>query len=310
MIKPELVTPAGNIEELTRLLDAGADAVVVGDEAYSLRLPGVLTMKQLERAVLVTRERGKKIYVAVNALFHNEMLSGLDQYIEKLRELKVDAIEYADPAVLMVAREVAPDLTLHWNPEIIATSAQTLQYWQTKGIKRAWLARELNMEEVIDIKEQSELEIGIQVHGVSCIFHSKRLLVDSYFDHLESDAREEGIDIERGLYLKEEKREDITYPIYEDQSGTHILSSDDICILDHLDELIDSEIDSFRIETLLKPIAYNEVVTRAYRQAIDLYVADPDQYYEKMDTLLASIEEFQDPKRPLTTGFFFKELIF
>jgi len=228
----------------------------------------------------------------------------------KLQTLGVDAIEYADPAVLMAAKEVAPNLPLHWNPEIIATSFHTLQYWQSKGIKRAWLARELSLEEIVEIKEQVQMEIGIQVHGMSCIFHSKRPLVESYFRHLNLETAHAGKDKERGLFLKEEKRDDITYPIYEDQSGTHIMSSEDMCILDHLDELIDAGIESFRIETLLKPTAYNEVVVRAYRQAIDLYMEDADQYFEKLDEWMNSIEDIQDPKRPLTTGFYFKELIF
>ena len=238
------------------------------------------------------------------------MLSGLNQYLIKLQELGIDAIEYADPAVLMIAKEAAPNLSLHWNPEIIATSSHTLQYWQSKGIKRAWLSRELNMEEILEIKNQVEMDIGVQVHGTSCIFHSKRPLVHSYLDRLNRDVTNEGKDKERGLLLKEEKRDDITYPIFEDQSGTHIMSSEDMCILDHLDELIDAEVDSFRIETLLKSTAYNEVVVRAYRQAIDLYIEDADQYFEKLDEWMGSIEAIQDSNRPITTGFYFKELTF
>ena len=310
MKKPELLVPAKDIDELTRLLDAGADAVIVGNEKYSLRMPGSFSDDLLEQAVTEVRKRGKKIYVAVNALFHNQSLSGLSQHLTKLQALGVDAIEYADPAVLMVAKEAAPNLALHWNPEIIATSFHTLQYWQSKGIKRAWLARELNLEEVLEIKEQLDMEVGIQIHGMSCIFHSKRPLVDSYLEHLNNKDANKGKDKERGLYLKEEKRDDITYPIYEDQSGTHIMSSEDMCILDHLDELIEAEINSFRIETLLKPTSYNEVVVQTYRQAIDLYMEDADQYFEKVDEWLGAIEDIQDPKRPLTTGFYFKELIF
>jgi U32 family peptidase len=310
MKKPELLVTAGNLQELDSYLDAGADAVIIGSEKYSIRMPGSFSMDELEKAVEKTHNLGKKIYVSVGALFHNDMLNELDQYLKKLQDLAVDAIEYADPAVLMIAKTAAPNLTLHWNPEIIATSSHTLQYWQSKGIKRAWLARELNMEEVLEMKDQVEMEIGIQVHGMSCIFHSKRPLVHSYWDHIQRDIEKEGKDKERGLFLKEEKRDDITYPIFEDQSGTHIMSSEDMCILENLDELIDGEIDCLRIETLLKPLSYNEVVVKAYRQAIDLYVEDADLYFEKLDEWMGSIQDLQDPKRPLTTGFYFKELIF
>lgn len=310
MKKPELLAPAKDMDELTRLLDAGVDAIIVGNEQYALRMPGSFSDDTLEEAITEVRKRGKKIYVAVNSLFHNESLQDLEQYLKRLQSLGVDAIEYADPAVLMTAREVAPHLPLHWNPEIIATSFHTLQYWQSKGIKRAWLSRELNLEEVLEMKEQVEIEIGVQVHGMSCIFHSKRPLVHSYLEHLDRTDRVEAYDKEQGLYLKEEKRDDITYPIFEDGSGTHIMSSEDLCILDHLDELIDAEIDSFRIETLLKPTSYNEAVVAAYRQAIDLYVEDEDQYFKKIEEWLSTLEGLQDPKRPLTSGFYFKELIF
>ncbi|RXT14777.1 peptidase U32 family protein [Ammoniphilus sp. CFH 90114] len=310
MKKPELLITAGNLNEVKQYLDAGADAVTIGIEEYGLRLPGSLTSEEMKEAVAYAHARNRKVYAAVNALLHNDKLEGLAKYLEELRALGVDAIEYADPAVLMTARKVTPDMPLHWNAEIIATSINTISYWASKGIKRAVISRELNMEEILQIKEESEVEIETQVHGMSCIFHSKRPLVSSYFQHLGKDAVIEGKGRERGLYLREEKREDIFYPIYEDQSGTHIMSAEDICILENLDEIMDQGLDSLRIEALLKSADYNVIVIKAYREAIDLYSEDPDAFFERLDDWKEQIEAVQDAKRPLSTGFYFKELVF
>lgn len=310
MKKPELLATAGSMDELKQLLEAGADAILIGEKQFGLRLPGSFTLEEMKQAVSLVHEKGKKLYVAVNALFHNEKLEGLADYLKKLSDMGVDAIEYADPAVLMSARVSAPDLVLHWNPEIIATSSHTVNYWAAKGIKRAWLSRELNMDEILAIKEETDVEIGVQVHGVSCIFHSKRPLVHSYFEHQGKEAEKESKHVDRGLYLREEKREDIAYPIYEDESGTHIMSSEDICIIENLDELMDHGVDSMRIEGLLKAPEYNATVVKAYRTAIDLYAEDPDAFYDQVDQLKQNIEEKQDPNRPLSTGFFYKELVF
>ncbi len=310
MKKPELLITAGSIDELNQFLEAGADAIVIGQDPFGLRLPGSFTLEEMEQAISLVHERGKKLYVAVNTLFHNKKLEGLDDFLKKLSGMGVDGIEYADPAVLMSTRVTASELVLHWNPEIIATSAHTVNYWASKGIKRAWLSRELNMDEILAIKDETDIEIGVQVHGISCIFHSKRPLVHSYFEHQGKDACKELKHMDRGLYLREEKREDIAYPIYEDQNGTHIMSSEDICIIENLDDLMDHGVDSMRIEGLLKSVEYNVAVVKAYRSAIDLYAEDPDTYYEQVDQMLQNIEEKQDPNRPLSTGFYFKELVF
>lgn len=312
MKKPELLIPAGSISEVQQYLEAGADAISIGNQEYGLRLPGSLTAEEMKEAVSIAHGMNRKVYAAVNTLLHNDKLKGLEEYLLQLNEIGVDAVEYADPAVLMTAKKVIPNMPLHWNAEVIATSINTLRYWATKGIKRAVLSRELNMEEVLAIKGELDLDLEIeaQVHGMSCIFHSKRPLVTSYFQHLGKDAVIEGKGKERGLYLREEKRDDIFYPIYEDESGTHIMSAEDICILDNLDELIDQGIDSFRIEALLKPTDYNVTVLKAYRQAIDLYAEDPDAFFGQLEEWKAEIEALQDPKRPLSTGFYFKELVF
>lgn len=307
MNKPELLITAGSLNEIQRFIDAGADAVTIGDAKYGLRVPRPFTIHEMEEAVRYVHAKGKKIYIAVNALLHNETLKGLGDYITRLASMGADGVEYADPAVLMTAKQYTPELALHWNAEIIATSSATVNYWGSKGVKRAILSRELNMDEITEIKRETDIEIGVQVHGITCIFHSNRKLVSSYFSH---QGKKGDTGMERGLSLKEEKREE-NYPIFEDAHGTHIMSSEDICILEYLDQLLESGIDSLRIEGLLKPSDYNETVVGVYRKAINLYYENSERYSkQQVREWLNDIKRKQDPKRPLTTGFFFKELVY
>jgi putative protease len=271
-----------------------------------MRLPCALSIAQIKEACEMLHAQGKKIYVAVNALLHNDSLNGLEQYLTELAHIGVDAIEFADPAVYLTAKETVPHLPLHWNAEVIATSAGSVSFWEKKGIKRAVLARELNMDEILDIKQESNCEIEVQIHGAVCMFHSKRELLSSYFEYHE---RKEDVSGQK-YYLREEKRRDELYPVFEDRFGTHIFTSYDVCILRFLDELIDGGIDSFRIESLLKPAQYNEKVLSVYRRAIDLYLNDEDSFRYEVGELMNEIEQIQNPDRPLTTGFYFKELIY
>ncbi|HJV44252.1 MAG TPA: peptidase U32 family protein [Bacillota bacterium] len=309
MNKPELLVTVGDLSQVERMIHAGADALTLGEERFGMRLPGYFTIEEMKEAVHLAHTKGVKVYAAVTSLLHNDMLDGLEEYLLNLAEIGVDAIEFADPAVYMTAKEVIPQVAMHWNAEIIATSAKTVNYWASKGIKRAVIARELNMDEITGIKEQVDIEIGVQVHGITCIFHSKRELVGSYFEHIGKDRNSERKDQERKLLMREEKREE-NYPVFEDKNGTHIMSNEDICILENLDELMDANINSFRIDGLLKSAEYNETVVKAYRKAVDLYMDNPSEFYNEVDSLHSKIEEKQDAKRPLTTGFYFKELVF
>jgi U32 family peptidase len=309
MKKPELLVSVRHFAEAKSAIAAGATAISIGEEKYGVRLPGYFTLEQMKETIEYAHSKGVCVYAAVNGLMHNDMLTGLEEYLERLGEIGVDAIEFADPAVYITAKEVVPEVSLHWNAEIIVTSAKTINYWASKGIKRAVLARELNMDEVAAIKEQTGIEIEVQVHGISCIFHSKRELVGSYFEHIGKDRASEQVHQGRRLLIREEKREE-NYPVFEDQSGTHIMSNEDVCILENLDELMDAGIDSFRIEGFLKSPNYNETVVKAYRKAIDLYVENASEFYGQVDELVAEIAAKQDPKRPLTTGFYYKELVF
>jgi putative protease len=308
--KPELLVPAGSLEELKRYFAAGADSALVGEARYGMRLPGDMTPQDIAEAVKVAREYGAKIYVSLNNLMTNDMLEGLPEYVKQLAECGVDAVEFGDPAVLQTVRTVAPQLKLHWNAEMTSTNYATANYWGTKGASRVVLARELNMDEITAMPSKLNIEAEVQVHGMTNIYHSKRRLVHSY---MVSQGRpvdpDSNLGMSRGLFLIEAERPDEKFPIFEDVNGTHIMSSDDICILEDLHLLMAAGIDSFKIETLLKPVSYNEVIIASYRNAIEAYSRDPDGY-ELDESWLEAIREVQDPERELSFGFFYKEQVY
>ncbi|MEF2968933.1 peptidase U32 family protein [Paenibacillus sp. M1] len=307
--KPELLVPAGSFPELKAYVEAGADAVLLGEVKFAMRLPGDFTVPEIAEAVKYGHERGAKIYVSINKLMHNEQLDELRSYASELKDTGIDGIQFGDPAVLMTLKEIAPQIPLHWNAEMTSTNYSTANYWGSKGATRVVLARELNMDEITDMQPMLQVEAEVQVHGMTNIYHSKRRLVRSYMTHQGRQAPEGNLDKERGLFLIEAERPDEKFPIYEDENGTHIMSSDDICILEDLHILMAAGIGSFKIETLLKPIAYNTAVIRTYRKAIDAYVQDPDGY-EFDETWMEDIRRVQDPERELSFGFFYKEQVF
>ncbi|MBG9654397.1 U32 family peptidase [Cytobacillus firmus] len=309
MTKPELLVTPTSVEDIGPLVSAGADAFVVGEQRYGLRLAGEFTREDVKKAVQLAHKHGKKVYVAMNALFHNDKVPELEGYISFLKEINADAIIFGDPAVLMAARSAAPDMQLHWNTETTATNWYTCNYWGRKGAKRAVLAREINMDAIIEIKENAEVEIEVQVHGMTAMFQSKRSLLGNYYEYQGKALEVENRKQEKNMFLHDKEREN-KYPIFEDENGTHIMSPNDICIIDELQEMIEAGIDSFKIDGILKTPEYIVEVTKLYRKAIDLCAEDPEQYDEIKDGLLTEVEEIQPANRPLDTGFFFKETVY
>jgi putative protease len=307
--KPELLVTPKDMEAVNRLFAAGADAIVIGEERYGLRLAGEFSRDAVKEATTIAHTKGKKVYVAMNALFHNEKVDELADYVQFLHEAGVDGITFGDPAVLMTVREVAPDMKLHWNTEQTATNWFTANYWGRKGAKRAVLAREINMDAIVEIKENAEVEIEVQVHGMTSMFQSKRTLIGNYMQFQGKNLSVEKRDKERNLHLFDPER-NARYPIFEDENGTHIMSPNDICIIDELEEMIDAEVDSFKIDGLLKSTDYMETTTALYREAIDLCVTNRDEYEERKEEYLNKLEEIQPENRKLDTGFFFKETVY
>jgi U32 family peptidase len=309
MKKPELLVTPVSVGDIEPLALAGADAFMIGEQRYGLRLAGEFSRQDVEEAIKVAHKHGKKVYVAMNALFHNDKISELDDYITFLNDSSADAIVFGDPAVLMAAREVAPEMKLHWNTETTATNWYTCNYWGRKGAKRAVLARELSMDTIVEMKENAEVEIEVQVHGMTCMFQSKRSLLGNYFEYRGKAMEIENRKEQRNMFLHDEERHN-KYPIYEDENGTHIMSPNDMCIVDELGEMIEAGIDSFKIDGVLKSSEYILEVTKLYRKAIDLCVEDEDQYEEKKDDFLEEAKKLQPENRSLDTGFFFKETVY
>ena len=308
--KPELLIGAGSIEEIKRYIAAGADAVIVGDPVYGMRLPGAMNLNQIEEALQTAHSLNAKLYVAVNNILHNEALNDLPDYLQELARIGVDAIVYGDPAVLMTAKQAAPGTKLFWNAEMTSTNYATARYWQKRGASRVVAARELNMDELLEMKKNlPDMEVEVQVHGMTNIYHSKRHLLQHYMRHTSQEAEVSHVGKERKLFLVESERQDERFPIYEDQNGTYIMSSDDMCILEDLHLLMAGGIDSFKVEGLFKPLVYNETVLRIYREAIDAYAADPSAYKFK-EEWMDQIRQLQDPERELTFGFFYKEQVY
>ncbi|MFT4412734.1 peptidase U32 family protein [Fredinandcohnia humi] len=309
MKKPELLVTPTRVEDIEPLVEAGATAFVIGEQRYGLRLAGEFKREDVVKAVDIAHKLGTKIYVAMNALFHNEKVEELAEYVAFLRDTNVDAIIFGDPAVLLTVREVAPSMKLHWNTETTATNWYTANYWGRKGAKRAVLARELNMDAIVEIKENAEVEIEVQVHGMTTMFQSKRSLIGNYFEYQGKVMEIENRKKEKDMFLFDKERNN-KYPIFEDENGTHIMSPNDICIVDELEEMIDAGIDSFKIDGILKSPEYIIEVTKIYRKAIDLCVDNREEYEDIKDDLLSQLEELQPVNRPLDTGFFFKETVY
>ena len=309
MNKTELLVTPANIDHLEELMVAGADAFLIGEQFFGLRLPGEFTLEGIASARILTSKQNKKLYVAMNALFHNDKLEALAPYMKKLQEIGVDGIVYGDPAVIIARREAEVTIPLHWNTEQTATNYFTANYWGKRGSTRAVLARELSLDEVVEVKENAEVKIEVQVHGMTCIFQSKRSLLGNYFLFQDKAMEVENRSKNKNMFLHDKERSN-KYPIYEDSNGTHIFSPNDMCMIDELDELLDAEIDSFKIDGILQDPSYVTAVTGYYRQAIDAYYESRAAYKTCKNELFNKIEEIQAPLRPLDTGFFFKETVY
>ncbi|KOO52262.1 peptidase U32 family protein [Viridibacillus arvi] len=309
MKKPELLVTPQSVEHVEALIQAGADAFLIGEQQFGLRLAGEFSIEQVAAATEKIHAAGKKVYVAMNAIFHNDRVDALAPYMRKLAEIGVDAIVFGDPAMIIARREADVTIPLHWSPETIATNWFQADYWGKRGAKRTVLARELSMDEVIEIKENTKFEIEVQVHGMTCMFQSKRSLLGNYFLYQDKAMEVENRKENRNMFLHDDERNN-KYPIYEDLNGTHIFSPNDLCIIDELDELFEAGIDSFKIEGVLQSPEYVVTVTECYRKAIDAYAESADSYFDIKNDLLAKIEEIQPAIRPLDTGFYFKETVY
>ncbi len=294
---------------MERYIRAGASAILIGEARFGMRQPADVAQEQLEQAAEAAHRLGAKLYVNMNKLFRNHELEALPAYLRAVKAAQVDAIVFGDPAVLLNAREHAPDVPLFWNAEMTGTNSSSASYWGRRGASRAVIARELNEEEIVDLKAKAAMEVQVQVHGMTNIYHSHRNLLESYMQHLGREATLIRKGPDRGLYLVEAERPDEKFPVYEDENGTHVMSPDDICLLEALPELIRAGVDSFYIEPLLKSDEYNETVLRSYREALDRWHRDPESYSFDEEAL-ENIRRLQSPDRELGFGFLYKEQVY
>ncbi|MFB9280143.1 peptidase U32 family protein [Cohnella cellulosilytica] len=304
-----MLISAGSVGQIKRYVQAGATAILIGESRFGMRQPGEIGQEALQEAAAAAHQMGAKVYVNMNKLFRNHELEGLPDYLRAVRAAEADAVVFGDPAVWMNAREHAPDLTLFWNAEMTGTNSSSASYWGKRGAARAVVARELNEEELVDLKARSKMQIQVQVHGMTNIYHSHRNLLESYMQHLGREATLIRKGPDKGLFLVEAERPDEKFPVYEDDNGTHVMSPDDVCLLEALPELIRAGMDSFYIEPLLKSEEYNETVLRSYREALDRWREDPDGYIPD-ERALDDIRRLQSPDRELGFGFLYKEQVY
>ena len=291
-----LVTPK-SLNHMKTLIELGADAFVIGEQKFGLRLPGEFNREDVRKAVNLAHEHDKKVYVAVNGIFHNYHLNALENYIEFLHEIRVDRIIFGDPAVVMYVKKQDNPIPLNWDAETIVTNYFQCNYWGGKGAKRAVLARELNLDEILNIKKHANVEIEVQVHGMTCMFQSKRMLLGNYYTFQDRQMKIQRSENDQDLLLYDEEREN-KYPVFEDYNGTHIMSPNDICLIEELEPFFEANIDSFKIDGILQSEAYINTVTAQYREAIDLYHEDPEAYEDEKFMLIDPIEEIQPEHRP------------
>lgn len=303
-----LVTPK-SVNHIEVLIEKGADAFVIGEQKFGLRLAGEFNREAMREAVNLAHSKDKKIYAAVNGLFHNYHLNAVESYIEFLHEINVDRIIFGDPAVIMFVKNQDNPIPLNWDAETLVTNYFQCNYWGKKGAKRAQLARELNLEEILNIKANANVEIEVQVHGMTCMFQSKRMLLGNYYTFQERQLKIERNLVADELLLYDEER-DNKYPVFEDYNGTHIMSPHDICLIEELDSLLEAGIDALKIDGVLQSEEYINVCTEQYREAIDLYNEDPEAYEDEKFMLVDPIEAIQPEHRPFDEGFLYKQTVY
>lgn len=304
--KVELLVPAGSLEVLKVAVDYGADAVYIGGQAYGLRAKADnFSIDEMKEAAAYAHAKNAKVYVTANIFAHNYDIDGMKTYFEQLKDTGVDAVLVSDPGIFTLAKETMPDMELHISTQANNTNYLTYNFWYKLGAKRVVTARELSLAEIRQIRDHipDDMEIESFMHGAMCISYSGRCLLSSYFT---------GRDANRGActhpcrwkyHIVEETRPGEYMPVNEDDRGTYIFNSKDLCMVEHIPEMIDAGIDSFKIEGRMKTALYVATVARTYRKAIDDYMESPELYRSNMEYYKSEIAKCT--YRQFTTGFYF-----
>lgn len=305
MKKIELLAPAGDLEKLKIAVDYGADAVYFGGEMFSLRAgAGNLTVEEIREGVAYAHERNVKCHMTLNIFAHNEDIEPLREYLYSIKDIPIDAFIVSDPGVICMLKEIIPDAELHLSTQANMTNYMTARFWYEQGIKRLVLARELTMNEIRQVRYMipEDMEIEAFVHGAMCISYSGRCLLSNFMIDRDANRGQCAHPCRWKYKLVEEKRPGEYYPVEEDGRGTYILNSKDLCMLEHIPELVQAGISSVKIEGRMKSVFYVATIVSAYRRAIDAYYKDPENYEYDPEWMR---ELKKASHREFTTGFYF-----
>ncbi len=303
---PELLIPASSLEVLKTAVIFGADAVYIGGEAFGLRAKAKnFSLDEMREGIRFAHEHEVKVYVTANILAHNYDLAGVREYFEELKEIKPDGLIIADPAIFEIAGEVCPEIERHISTQANNTNYGTFNFWYKQGATRVVTARELSLEEIKEIRANipEDMEIETFVHGAMCISYSGRCLLSNYMVGRDANQGACTHPCRWKYSIVEETRPGEVMPVFENERGTYIFNSKDLCMIEHIPELIESGVDSLKIEGRMKTALYVATVARTYRKAIDDYKKDPEIYKQNMPWYLDQISNCT--YRQFTTGFFF-----
>ncbi|MCR4797078.1 MAG: U32 family peptidase [Lachnospiraceae bacterium] len=306
MRKVELLVPAGSLEVLKTAVIYGADAVYIGGEAFSLREKAKnFSKEEMAEGIAFAHEHDVKVYITANIFAHNEDLRDAVDYFKELEELKPDAVLISDPGMFLLARENCPHVPIHISTQANNTNYEIFRFWQGLGATRVVTARELSLAEIKEIRAHipEDMEIESFIHGAMCISYSGRCLLSNYFTGRDANHGACTHPCRWKYSVMEEERPGEFLPVYENERGTYIFNSKDLCMIEHIPEMMDAGIDSFKIEGRMKTALYVATVARTYRKAIDDYLADPKLYEKNMPWYLDQIADCT--YRQFTTGFFF-----
>ena len=303
--KPELLAPAGSLNKLKIAIEYGADAVYVGGEEFSLRVAAEnFSPEEMEEGVRYAHSRGKKVYLTANIIPHNSDIAEYESFLRAYKRSGFDAVILSDMGMFAITKEIAPELEIHVSTQANNVNYKSAEMWHKLGAKRVILAREMSFEEIAEIRKMTppELELEAFVHGAMCISYSGRCLLSNYMTQRDSNLGACSHPCRWKYYLVEEKRPGEYMPVFENDRGTFIYNSKDLCMIEHIDDLIKSGLDSFKIEGRVKSEYYLATVIKAYREAIDRYFEDPEGY--KFDEEWLS-ELKKVSHRDYTTGFYY-----
>ena len=306
MRKTELLIPAGSLDTLKTAVIYGADAVYLGGEAFGLRAKAKnFTNDEIREGISFAHNRGVKVYITANIFAHNRDLPGVEEYFRQLRTIGPDALIISDPGVFAIARRVLPDMEIHISTQANNTNYGTYLFWHELGAKRVVSARELSLEEIKEIRAHipEEMEIESFIHGAMCISYSGRCLLSNFFTGRDANQGACTHPCRWNYAVVEETRPGEYMPVYENERGTFLFNSKDLCMIEHIPEMLDAGIDSFKIEGRMKNALYVATVARTYRKAIDDYQNDPKLYFSNLEWYREEIGKCTT--REFTTGFYF-----